>query len=69
MLGITSMKQKTFRTERWVGLAAASMFVLQACGGGGGGGKHKPAAAASASAAPGGKPATGDLLGRDRQHQ
>lgn len=36
------MKQKTFRTERWVGLAAASMFALQACGGGGGGGSTSP---------------------------
>lgn len=30
------MTHKTNRTERWVALAASSMFVLQACGGGGG---------------------------------
>ena len=42
MIGIKSMKQKTFRTERWVGLAAASMIALQACGGGGGGSTSPP---------------------------
>ena len=30
------MKTPTLRTERWVALAAAGMFALQACGGGGG---------------------------------
>lgn len=42
VIGVKSMKQKIFRTERWVGLAAASMFALQACGGGGGGGSTSP---------------------------
>lgn len=36
------MKTPILRTERWVALAAAGMFALQACGGGGGSGSPPP---------------------------
>lgn len=36
------MKTPTLRTERWVALAAAGMFALQACGGGGGSSSSPP---------------------------
>src|SRR5690606_24529061 len=35
-------KTPILRTERWVALAAAGMFALQACGGGGGSGSPPP---------------------------
>lgn len=36
------MQKDILKTERWVGLVAASMFVLQACGGGGGNNNPSP---------------------------